>query len=86
MHRNRSCGMDPDTKSASSPEVVIPVGYVQHQSHIHRIVITIPGKCIARTKVTHEILVRFNWSRLSLFLTVIAIILASATLVALLLS
>lgn len=78
--------MESEDKAASMDHVEIPVVYLQHPPQIRRTVITIPGKCIGRTKVTHEILFRFNWSRMSLFLTVVAITMASVVLVVLLLA
>lgn len=89
MRRNQSYIMTSDIKLTSDEKNVVvecPLEYVRHQSQIQRIVITIPGKCIGRTKVTHEILLRFNWSRVSLVMTVIALLMASVTLVILLLN
>lgn len=78
--------MQSDTKSTSDASVVIPIEYIQHQTHVRRMVVTIPGKCIGRTKVTHEILIRFNWSRMSLGISVFAILMAATALVVLLLN
>ncbi len=84
--------MESESKSALSDHIEIPIipqspsAPDAHQHpHIRRVIITIPSKCIGRPKVTHEILIRFNWSRVSLFLTVIAILMASVMLIVLLL-
>lgn len=85
--------MDPENKSALSDHIEIPImpqlqtsSTTYRQAHIRRTVIIIPSKCIGQSKVTHEILIRFNWSRLSLFMTAIAITIASVTLIVLLLT